>query len=125
MYFFGNLSLSLFLHKDSLNTQGDIETVTSRNLILCYTGCRQYSLTNFFVEFTHLEICRIYLVIKMFILLNSKAFFSFVCRIFSIYTFYALSFGVQEMSGSIYLNIFLLNLIDLPGNLLTYVLSNK
>ncbi|KAJ8313012.1 LOW QUALITY PROTEIN: hypothetical protein KUTeg_010385 [Tegillarca granosa] len=45
--------------------------------------------------------------------------------IFSDYTFYAISFGVQQMSGSIYLNIFLLSMVELPSNLLTYYLSNK
>ncbi|KAJ8313014.1 hypothetical protein KUTeg_010387 [Tegillarca granosa] len=45
--------------------------------------------------------------------------------VFSAYTFYAISFGVQKMSGSINLNIFLLSLVDLPSNLLTYYMYNK
>lgn len=41
------------------------------------------------------------------------------------YVYYAISFGVQKLSGSLYLNIFLLSAVEIPGNALTIITSNR
>ncbi|XP_060073041.1 solute carrier family 22 member 6-B-like [Ylistrum balloti] len=40
------------------------------------------------------------------------------------YVYYAISFGVQNLSGNIYINIFLINIIDVPAQLITYYMAN-
>ncbi|XP_060063906.1 solute carrier family 22 member 6-like [Ylistrum balloti] len=42
----------------------------------------------------------------------------------SSYVYYAISFGVQNLSGDIYFNFFLIQVIDIPAMMLTYVLVN-
>ncbi|XP_069105094.1 solute carrier family 22 member 6-A-like [Argopecten irradians] len=41
------------------------------------------------------------------------------------YVYYAISFGVQNLSGDIYINIFLINIIDIPAQIITYYLANR
>ncbi|KAK3087933.1 hypothetical protein FSP39_012595 [Pinctada imbricata] len=41
------------------------------------------------------------------------------------YVYYAISFNVQSLSGSIYLNMFLLSMVEIPANVLTMYLNNK
>ncbi|XP_033760703.1 solute carrier family 22 member 4-like [Pecten maximus] len=41
------------------------------------------------------------------------------------YGFYAISFGVQSLSGSLYLNMFLLSVVDIPGQVSSYFLANR
>ncbi|KAJ8313016.1 hypothetical protein KUTeg_010389 [Tegillarca granosa] len=69
-------------------------------------------------RFTAKDLFRTWKLARSTLLLNAM-------WLFSGYTFYAISFGVQKMSGSIYLNIFLLSMVDLPSNLLTYYTCNK
>ncbi|XP_033761146.1 solute carrier family 22 member 6-A-like [Pecten maximus] len=40
------------------------------------------------------------------------------------YVYYAISFGVQSLSGDIYINIFLINIIDIPAQIVTYYMAN-
>ncbi|OWF41857.1 solute carrier family 22 member 6-A-like [Mizuhopecten yessoensis] len=40
------------------------------------------------------------------------------------YVYYAISFGVQNLSGNIYINIFLINIIDIPAQIVTYYMAN-
>lgn len=40
------------------------------------------------------------------------------------YAYYAISFGVEQLSGSIYLNMFLLSIVEIPATLLTWWLNN-
>ncbi|KAJ8300868.1 hypothetical protein KUTeg_022387 [Tegillarca granosa] len=40
------------------------------------------------------------------------------------YVYYAISFGVQKLSGSLYLNLFLLSAVEIPGNAVTMVTSH-
>ncbi|XP_069110508.1 organic cation transporter protein-like [Argopecten irradians] len=41
------------------------------------------------------------------------------------YTFYAISFGVQSLSGNLYYNMFLVTVVEVPAQMSTYFLSNK
>ena len=41
------------------------------------------------------------------------------------YVYYAISFNVQKLSGNLYLNMFALQTVDIPGSLLTIYLNNK
>lgn len=40
------------------------------------------------------------------------------------YGYYAISFGVQSLSGNLYLNMFLLSVVEVPSQILTYFLCN-
>ncbi|XP_033761056.1 solute carrier family 22 member 6-like [Pecten maximus] len=42
----------------------------------------------------------------------------------SSYVYYAISFGVENLSGDIYFNFFLIQVIDIPAMVLTYILVN-
>ncbi|XP_021376637.1 solute carrier family 22 member 8-like isoform X2 [Mizuhopecten yessoensis] len=42
----------------------------------------------------------------------------------SSYVYYAISFGVENLSGDIYFNFFLIQVIDIPAMILTYILVN-
>ncbi|XP_046552947.1 organic cation transporter protein-like [Haliotis rubra] len=39
--------------------------------------------------------------------------------------YYGLSFGVGSLSGNLYLNIFLMAIVEVPGTMMTFVLANK
>ncbi|XP_060065283.1 solute carrier family 22 member 21-like [Ylistrum balloti] len=41
------------------------------------------------------------------------------------YGYYAISFGVQSLSGSLFYNMFLLTVVEVPAQMSTYYLSNK
>ncbi|XP_033761116.1 solute carrier family 22 member 4-like isoform X2 [Pecten maximus] len=41
------------------------------------------------------------------------------------YGYYAISFGVQSLSGSLYLNMFLLSVVEIPGQVSSYYLTNR
>ena len=45
-------------------------------------------------------------------------YYYFFCRLFSAYSYYGIAFAVQELSGNLYLNLFLLSIVDFPSNLL-------
>ncbi|XP_062619785.1 solute carrier family 22 member 4-like [Saccostrea cucullata] len=40
------------------------------------------------------------------------------------YAYYAISFGVEQLSGSLYLNMFLLSVVEIPATLITWFLNN-
>ena len=40
------------------------------------------------------------------------------------YGYYAISFGVEQLSGSLYLNMFLLSIVEIPALLLTWYMNN-
>ncbi|XP_063443225.1 solute carrier family 22 member 21-like [Mytilus trossulus] len=40
------------------------------------------------------------------------------------YGYYAIAFGVQQLSGSLYLNMFLLSIVEVPSQVITYFLNN-
>ena len=41
------------------------------------------------------------------------------------YAYYGLTFGVQFMKGNLYLNMFIINAVEIPGNLVAIVCMNK
>lgn len=41
------------------------------------------------------------------------------------YGYYAISFGVQNLSGSLYLNMFLLSVVEIPAQVSSYYLTNR
>ncbi|OWF39981.1 solute carrier family 22 member 21-like [Mizuhopecten yessoensis] len=41
------------------------------------------------------------------------------------YGYYAISFGVQSLSGNLYYNMFLLSVVEVPAQMSTYYLANK
>ncbi|XP_062616417.1 solute carrier family 22 member 4-like, partial [Saccostrea cucullata] len=41
------------------------------------------------------------------------------------YSYFAISFGVEELSGDLYLNIILLSLVEIPAQLATWYLNNR
>ncbi|XP_067670548.1 organic cation transporter protein-like [Haliotis asinina] len=41
------------------------------------------------------------------------------------FVYYGLSFGVGSLSGNLYLNIFLMSIVEVPGTVLTFVIANK
>lgn len=41
------------------------------------------------------------------------------------YSYYAIAFGVDQLSGSLYLNMFLLSIIEIPSSLITWFLANR
>ena len=41
------------------------------------------------------------------------------------YVYYAISFNVQKLSGNLFINMFALQMVDIPGNLVTIYLNNK
>lgn len=43
--------------------------------------------------------------------------------LFSSYSYYGIAFGVQELSGSLYLNMFLVSIVDIPGNILVVIFN--
>ncbi|XP_053397068.1 solute carrier family 22 member 21-like [Mercenaria mercenaria] len=43
--------------------------------------------------------------------------------LFSAYSYYGIAFGVQELSGSLYLNMFLVSIVDVPGNILVVIFN--
>ena len=41
------------------------------------------------------------------------------------YAYYGLTFGIQNMAGDLYLNMFLSNVIEVPANLITMYIVNR
>ena len=41
------------------------------------------------------------------------------------YGYYGLTFGIQNMAGNMYLNMFLVNIIELPANCLAMYAVNR
>lgn len=56
--------------------------------------------------------------------LLKKSFFLWTSWMACGYAYYAISFGVEQLSGSIYLNMFLLSIVEIPATLLTWWLNN-
>ena len=48
-----------------------------------------------------------------------------VCRFSCGLVYYILSFGVEQLSGNLYLNMFLLSVVEIPGMLVTTILNNR
>ena len=41
------------------------------------------------------------------------------------YAYYGLTFGIQNMSGDLYINMFLMNVIEIPANFVTMYIVNR
>lgn len=41
------------------------------------------------------------------------------------YNYYGISFGVDKLSGSLYLNMFILSVLEIPGAFLSWFFMNK
>ena len=41
------------------------------------------------------------------------------------YGYYGLTFGIQNMAGNLYLNMFLVNIVEVPVNFVTIYAVNK
>lgn len=50
--------------------------------------------------------------------------FLFPHRLASGYSYYAISFGVEELSGDLYLNMFLLSAVEIPAQAVTWFFNN-
>ena len=48
-----------------------------------------------------------------------------ICWFALSFTFYGISFGVASLSGNLYLNIFLLSVVELPVRMTSFYLNNK
>ena len=46
-------------------------------------------------------------------------------RFASGYGYYAISFGVDSLSGDLYLNMFLLSIVEIPAQVFSWFLNNK
>ena len=63
--------------------------------------------------------------VVMLLFLQITHYFMFsLKRITFGYGYYAIAFGVQQLSGSLYLNMFLLSIVEIPAQMLTYFLNN-
>lgn len=41
------------------------------------------------------------------------------------YTYYGISFGVDKLSGSLYVNMFVLSILEIPGAFIAWFFMNR
>ena len=52
-------------------------------------------------------------------------FLCFFFRIAMAYAYYGISFGVDKLSGSLYLNMFILSMLEIPGSFIAWYFMNR
>lgn len=83
-----------------------------------------------FIQLIHNKCCQKRYAIFLFYDIDIKSWLIYNYSVLSLdrmacgYAYYAISFGVEQLSGSIYLNMFLLSIVEIPATLLTWWLNN-